>query len=146
MPPALFARASDALEREPERHAHAVLRLRCAMRGGRGDVMSTPDDVMGAALVLVRAAQTPTQQVEYFSQRNCELLGLTKRAFLELLRRPGAPRSVRLGKSRLVRRVDMIDFLERLSLAASAEPPARDGADQVLAELGCVVRRRRRGA
>lgn len=107
--------------------------------------MSAPDDVMGAALVLVRAAQTPTQQVEYFSQRNCDLLGLTKRGFLELLRRPDAPRSVRLGKSRLVRRVDMIDFLERLSLARSAEP-ARDGADRVLAELGCAIPRRRRGA
>jgi hypothetical protein len=45
-----------------------------------------------------------------------------------------------------VRRVDMIDFLERLSLARSAQTPARDGADQVLAELGCVVPRRRRGA
>lgn len=107
--------------------------------------MSPPDDVMGAALVLVRAAQTPPAQVEYFSQRNCELLGLTKRAFLELLRRPDAPRSVRLGKSRLVRRVDMIDFLERLSLARSVQLPARDGADQVLADLGCVVQRGRRG-
>ncbi len=108
--------------------------------------MSAPDDVLSAALVLVRAAQTPAQPIEYFSQRNCELLGITKRGFLELLRRPDAPRSIRLGKSRLVRRADMIDFLERVSLAGSAQTSARDGADQVLADLGCVVPRRGRGA
>lgn len=109
--------------------------------------MTAPDDVVGAALVLVRAAQAPPSHVEYFSQRNCEqLLGLTKRAFLEILRRSDAPRTVRLGKSRLVRRVDMIEFLERLSLARSTRLPARDGADEVLADLGCVVPRSRRGA
>lgn len=145
MLPVFLARAAVATERGPALRAHSLLRLRIAHAHG-GDVVSTPDDVMGAALVLVRAAQAPAQQVEYFSQRNCELLGLTKRAFLELLRRPDAPRSVRLGKSRLVRRVDMIEFLERLSLARSGELPARDGADQVLSELGCVVPRRRRGA
>lgn len=145
MLPIFLARAPVATERGPALRAHALVRLHVA-RGLGGDVVSPPDDVMGAALVLVRAAQAPAQQVEYFSQRNCELLGLTKRAFLELLRRPDAPRSVRLGKSRLVRRVDMIEFLERLSLARSEELPARDGADQVLSELGCVVPRRRRGA
>lgn len=142
----LDARASGTPERAPMAQTHPVLRLRRGACEQRGRIMSASDDVMGAALVLVRAAQAPTQQVEYFSQRNCDLLGLTKRGFLELLRRPDAPRSVRLGKSRLVRRVDMIEFLERLSLARSEQLPARDGADQVLSELGCVVPRRRHGA
>lgn len=146
MRPVLLVRGPVAPERGPALRAHALFRLRIA-RGLGGDDMSARDDVMTAALVLVRAAHAPTHQpVEYFSQRNADLLGLTKRGFLELLRRPDAPRSIRLGKTRLVRRSDMIDFLERLTVARAAEPPPQDGADEVLAELGCVVPRRGRVA
>lgn len=146
MLPALFARASDAFARGPALRAHAVLRLRRSALGLRGVVMSAPDDVMGAALVLVRAAQTPAQQVEYFSQRNCELLGLTKRAFLELLRRPDAPSSLRLGKSRLVRRDAMLAFLEKLATKTVTRGTGgdADGADAVLREIGCAPVRRGR--
>lgn len=141
-----FALFTPALGMSERVRAHALLRLCFGTLAPAEDEMSAPEDVMGAALVLVRAAQAPTPQVEYFSQRNCELLGLTKRAFLDLLRRPDAPRCVRVGKGRLVRRADMVEFLERLSLARAAHAPVRDGADQVLADLGCVVRRRHRGA
>lgn len=109
--------------------------------------MSTPDDLMGAALVLVRAAQTPAQQVEYFSQRNCELLGLTKRAFLELLRRPDAPPVSAIGKLRMVRRDAMLAFLEKLAaktIKRGVTEHGADGADAVLREIGCATVRRDR--
>ncbi len=105
------------------------------------------DDVMGAALVLVRAAQAPTYQVEYFSQRNCELLGLTKRAFLELLRRPDAPPVSAIGKLRMVRRATMLTFLETLAaktMKRGVVEQQADGADAVLREIGCATVRRGR--
>jgi hypothetical protein len=107
--------------------------------------VSTPDDVMGAALVLVRAAQAPSQQVEYFTQRNCDLLGLTKRAFLELLRRPDAPPVAAIGKVRMVRREAMLAFLEKLAAKTTKRGVAEhdaDGADAVLREIGCATVRR----
>ena len=112
--------------------------------------MSPPDDVMGAALVLVRAAhaaQAPSPRAEYFTQRNCELLGLTKRDFLELLRRRDAPPVSAIGKLRMVRRDAMLAFLEKLAAKTLdrglAERDA-DGADAVLREIGCATVRRGR--
>ena len=81
-----------------------------------------------------------TAQVEYFSQHNCELIGLRKRAFLALLRRPGAPEALRIGKDRLVRRDVMLDYLQRIGSNGSVRPPSPelDAADRVLLELDCT--------
>lgn len=82
---------------------------------------------------------------DYYSQENCTLLGLTRRAFLELLRTPGAPAVRKLGKLRLVERAAMLRFLERLPTVdrgPAAKPAEVDGVDRVLFELGCTPQRR----
>lgn len=96
---------------------------------------------------MVPRSALPAPPPDYYSQRNCELLGLGKRQFLELLRRPGAPPVTRIGKTRLVARADMLDFLERIRHAAAeaaAEREDLDGGDKVLLELGCAPRPNRR--
>lgn len=84
---------------------------------------------------------------DYYSQRNCALLGLGHRAFLELLRRKGAPVATKVGKLRLVEREELLGYLRRLRDLEAAKPAAEvDGADHVLLEIGCAPRPRRRRA
>lgn len=98
-------------------------------------------------IVIPREAIPAASRPEYFSQDNCELLGLKKRAFLRLLREPDAPPVVEVGKRRLVKREHMFRFLDRLSVARSSSPSSSpkpadlDGPDQILAELGCLPAR-----
>lgn len=98
--------------------------------------------------IVVPRDQLPTAPVtEYFSQRNCEtLLGIDRRTFLGLLRRPGAPPVTKIGKLRLVARADMLDYLERLRELEPKPVGELDGADRVLLELGCAPRTPKRRA
>ena len=76
---------------------------------------------------------------ELVSQANCEAaLGLPRAAFLELLREPGAPTTIRVGKLRLVDRVAFVAWLK--ARASSVErPPSAAG---VLHEMGLVPYKR----
>lgn len=103
--------------------------------------VSSKEDGIEVRIVVPRDALPTAPRPDYYSQQNCELLGLTKRTFLELLRRPGAPRVTKVGKLRLVRREDILSFLERLAEQQKDTPDEGvDGPDQVLMELGCVPR------
>lgn len=101
------------------------------------------DDTVELRLVIPRDAFPVAARPDYFSQQNCDLLGLSKRSFLELLRRPDAPPVIRVGKQRLVRRDLMMTFLDGLAEAKPRGPRSAelDGPDQVLTELGCTPRR-----
>ena len=105
---------------------------------------TTTDSSVELRLVVPRSA-LPAPPVEYFSQLNCQLLGLGRRQFLELLRRSGAPPVTRVGKTRLVRRDDMIDFLDRIRRGAEERAGKHedlDDADRVLMEMGCAPKQR----
>jgi hypothetical protein len=99
--------------------------------------------------VVVPRDQLPSvAPAELFSQANChQLLGIPPRKFLELLRRDGAPRAQKLGKLRLVRRDEMLAFLDRLrDIDARAETPTvLDEADALLVEMGYSPKRRKAG-
>lgn len=86
---------------------------------------------------------------EYYSQRNCDQLGVGHRTFLELLRRPGAPPVLKIGKLRCVKRDLMLAFLERIREQAEREEKIAeselDEADRVLLETGCAPKRRKAG-
>lgn len=92
---------------------------------------------------LMTAAPAP----DYYSQENCGLLGLTHRAFLELLRSPGAPPARKIGKLRLVERAAMLRFIERQPTAErrTKRDEELSGADRVLLEIGCAPKRRAAG-
>ena len=104
-------------------------------------------------VVVPRTALEQPPRPEYFSQHNApELLGLPRRQFLELLRRPDAPAVTRVGKTRLVEREAMLAFLralrdrEREQVARVDQGGAGDeldGPGRVLAEIGCVDTGRR---
>lgn len=109
--------------------------------------MSAAEDVE-VRFVLPRSALGTAARAEFFSQENSlELLGLPRRAFLELLRRADAPPVVRVGKLRLVEREPMLAFL-RASRVRDVRPSVEldklDGPDRVLAEIGCVPANARR--
>lgn len=78
---------------------------------------------------------------DLYSQRNCDLLGLDARAFLELLRRPGAPSPMKIGKLRCVPREEMLAFMTRLREQQTRVKPL-DGADRLLLGLNCAPRAR----
>lgn len=95
--------------------------------------------------IVVPRDQLPSAPApDFFSQRNCELLGIGVRTYLELLRRPGAPPATRVGKLRLVRREAMLDFIERLRELEPKPVAELDGADHVLLEMGCAPRKGRK--
>ena len=95
--------------------------------------------------IRVPRAQLPAAPPpEYYSQLNCDQLGITRRIFLELLRKPGAPRPTKVGKLRLVKRAAMLDFLERLRELEPKAAAELDGADRVLMEIGAAPRARKR--
>lgn len=97
--------------------------------------------------IVVPRDQLPNAPApDFYSQRNCELLGIGVRTYLELLRRPGAPPATKLGKLRLVRREIMLEFIERLRELEPKPVAELDGADNVLLELGCAPRKKRRTA
>lgn len=106
-------------------------------------IHTTPDGSIQVVLHLPASAMSSSAPAEYFSQNNCELLGLTKRQYLELLRRPGAPPALRRGKLRMVARAAMLEFLERLRVEEE-EVVEEDGPDTVLRELGWTGRGARR--
>lgn len=112
--------------------------------------MTDRDDGVELRIVVPREALAAAEpaRAEYFSQHNAEqLLGVPRRTFLELLRRPDAPRVIRHGKLRLVEREAMLAFLRVLrerAPASAANAEQLDGPDGVLAEIGCTPQRRRR--
>ena len=108
--------------------------------------MTTPKEGgLELRLVVPREILAGNMRVEYVSQQNVAVVGLGRRQFLELLRRPDAPRVIKVGKLRLVRREDMLAFLDRVGQSeGAASVEEMDGADKVLEELGCSVRPRRR--
>lgn len=129
-------------------HHHAALRGARAGTGEdhRGVVVTTPKEGgLELRLVVPREILAGNMRVEYVSQQNVAVVGLGRRQFLELLRRPDAPRVIKVGKLRLVRREDMLAFLDRVGQSeGAASVEEMDGADKVLEELGCSVRPRRR--
>lgn len=98
-------------------------------------------------IVVPRESLPVAPAPEYYSQRNCDLLGIGHRTYLELLRRPGAPAVTKIGKLRLVKREEMLAFMERLrELERAREIPESelDGADRVLMEMGCAPTKKRK--
>lgn len=108
--------------------------------------MKTRDDTVELRIVVPRDQLPTAPAPDYYSQRNCDLLGLGHRTFLELLRRPGAPTVTRVGKLRLVKRAEMLAYMERLRELAPRAAGAVDGADRVLLELGCAPAPKKRKA
>lgn len=109
--------------------------------------MTRSSDDIEIRLLLPRDALSSANRPEYFSQRNCESLGLSRREFLDLLRRADAPPVTHLGKRRLVRSDLLLAYLDRVAVRADtvATTGALDGPDRVLRDLGCTpVRRTRR--
>lgn len=102
----------------------------------------------GVEVRLVLPSDTlPSGRPDYFTQRNCGLLGLNPRQFLELLRRPDSPPVARVGKLRMVRRKAMLTFLDRMASCrknAGDDGSSLDGADEVLREIGAIPLRKRR--
>jgi hypothetical protein len=91
---------------------------------------------------LVPSQATEVPVTEYVTQKNCmQVVGLTARRFLELLRRDDAPPVIAVGKVRMVRRDQLLAFLDRLRRVTEPVVEA-DGAAEVLAEIGCVTTRR----
>ncbi len=107
--------------------------------------MSEPleSDGFEVRVVVPRDSLPMAPRPEYYSQTNSHLLGLSKRAVLELLRRPGAPPVTSVGKLRLVRRDSILAYLDGLAeqkerrMSKDARP-SRDEADRLLLELGCT--------
>lgn len=106
--------------------------------------MKPTSDGIELRIVVPRDSLPSAPAVEYYSQVNCELLGLDKRRFLELLRRDGAPPTKKRGKLRLVRRDLMLAYMERLDDTAPEVVVERDGADEVLLEMGYAPTTRRK--
>lgn len=110
--------------------------------------MSAAEDLELRVVVPASALPSSSPRAEYFSQKNSlELLGLPPRAFLELLRREDAPEVTPVGRLRLVERETMLAFLR--AMRRRPAPAARgaedlDGADRVLAEIGCLATARGR--
>src|SRR5262245_40152041 len=96
-------------------------------------------DSIAVTVAIPRDQLPQVPPPDYYSQRNCELLGLDERAFLELLRRPGAPKAARLGKLRLVPRAEIVRFIESIRSQIAGTTPI-DGADEVLRKMGCTRR------
>lgn len=112
-------------------------------------LQSDPNDREGPSGVRLVEPDTASASGDVLvSQETCErTLGLKRRTFLELLRRPDAPPSSSIGKGRLVRRDAMVAFIERLGAKVRervGEGHEVDGADAVLAEIGCAPVRGRR--
>lgn len=109
---------------------------------------STKDGIVLEVVVPLDKLPTAAPD-EYYSQKNCDRLGITPRMFLELLRRSDAPKVMRIGKLRLVPREDMLEFMRRVgeqNAAARVREPegALDEADRVLLDWGCAPQPKRR--
>ena len=90
--------------------------------------------------VLIPAAElrrlTAADQPILVSQRNCELLALNRRDFLEALRRPDfSPTVMKIGKLRLVRVSEFLDWLGNVAKAQQAIEQSEDEATEVLREV-----------
>lgn len=107
-----------------------------------------PDDgfIEANATVKIRRSDLPEAHPDYYTQDNCHLLGLSKRKFLELLRRDGAPHVSKIGKTRMVERSALMAYLARLGDEAGEARRAQrasnaaelDDVDRLLLEQGCV--------
>lgn len=128
---------SEAAPSRPIRGEHYPTRL-----GSRSKEESQSGQGLELRIVVPPDAIPSAPRPEYFSQNNCGLLGLTKRAYLRLLRRADGPAVIVSGKLRLVKRDHMLAFLDRLAEERKPMPKARalDGADRLLLELGCTPR------
>lgn len=124
--------------RAPTRSLFVIQHLDGQRRGGR--MTSPKDGALELRLVVPHELLAGSPRVEMISQLNAAVVGLGKRQFLELLRREDAPRVLKVGKLRLVRRDDLLAFLERIGAANDTHSTGFDDADKVLAELGCNVR------
>lgn len=107
-------------------------------------------DKLKLTLEIPRDAFPAGGEAHYYTQENCHLLGLKKRQYLELLRRPGAPEVTKIGNLRLVKREDFEEFRARIRQAEQQRRQARrggdgdekpDSADEVLAEVGAAPRK-----
>jgi hypothetical protein len=108
----------------------------------RGDLARIADALERIVGHLVPRQATEVPVTEYVTQKNCmQVVGLTARRFLELLRRDDAPPVIAVGKVRMVRRDHLLTFLDRLRRVTEPVVEA-DGAAAVLAEIGCVPTRR----
>lgn len=108
--------------------------------------MSGQNDLVELRIVVPRTHLPMTAPPDFYSQVNCGLLGLPKRTYLELLRRPDAPPVTRVGKLRLVARDDMIAYIQRLREVAPKAVAELDDAERLLLEMGCAPRVRARKA
>ncbi len=125
-------------ERHDARSLFVIQHLCDSRRGAR--MTSSKDGALELRLVVPHELLAGSPRVEMISQLNAAVVGLGKRQFLELLRRQDAPLTLKVGKLRLVRRDDLLAFLERIGAANDTHSKGFDDADKVLAELGCNVR------
>jgi hypothetical protein len=96
-----------------------------------------------SVMVAIPRDQLPSAAPpDFYSQENCAGLGLTHRAFLELLQRPGAPKAAKVGKLRLVPRAEVLAFIDALRSKTTIGAAPLDEADAVLVQLGCVPTRK----
>lgn len=105
---------------------------------------TTTDPGVELRLVVPRSA-LPAPPVDYYSQITAHLLGLTPRRYLELLRRSGAPPVLRDGRLRLVKRDDMLDYLDRLRQQQEQQAASHedlDDADKFLMSVGCAPKQK----
>jgi hypothetical protein len=95
-------------------------------------------DTVEVVVHVPRAALAPaTEGPVMVSQRTCERFGLSRRDYLEALRRPDCPvRVSRLGKLRLVDAVELRAWLVSLNAGPSTAAEPVDDADAVLRSLG----------
>lgn len=95
-------------------------------------------------VVVPPDALASTVRAEFVTQNNChDVLGMSDRQFLDLLRRADAPPVVKVGKLRLVRRDDVVAYVARFhARAPDAVQPEPDGAEAVLREIAYAPVRR----
>lgn len=137
-----LTRIAVAIERLAGAHERVAGALERATEAGRRDAANQAKGP--SAMSEVDASPTRSQS-EYVTQKNCvDVLGLTPRRFLELLRREDAPPVLPMGKLRLVPRDAMLAYVARLGTKVRADTPEQnsDGADAVLREIGCAPVRR----
>lgn len=113
-------------------------------KGGDATIATARRTAEGIEVRVVLSPEVVSSRpcADYVTQENCrDMLGLTPRRFLELLRRDGAPPVTAVGKLRMVRREDILAFIARLGAKVRGghyHERQPDGAEAVLREIGCA--------